>query len=112
MLFYEANESKNKNGYLFYDNHVEIQTIAEHLPLEIGTCGTWPHGWNCENLINCVTLCDRQDLAHFASLPWPNLLSLLTRNRNEENDKKEKKEMTCAWCVVLPGAFALKFTVI
>lgn len=22
MLFYEANESKNKNGYLFYDNHV------------------------------------------------------------------------------------------
>lgn len=40
MLFYEANESKNKNGYLFYDNHVEIQTIAEHLPLEIETCGT------------------------------------------------------------------------
>lgn len=36
MLFYEANKSKNRKGYLFCDSKIEM--IAEHLLLEIGMC--------------------------------------------------------------------------
>lgn len=55
MLFYEANKSKNRKGYLFCDSKIEM--IAEHLLLEIGMCDMWPHDRNHENLTDCFALC-------------------------------------------------------